>query len=375
MKALNLFNLSKVVLSDFFKRKNVEHNLDQTLNKAIAWLCKAQDSTNDGGVSEGYHLYHGWLPSYPETTGYIIETFFDYAAMTGDKSLRERAVKMADWLVAIQNEDGSIPDSYFKKKMVFDTGQVIFGFVRTYEETKKAQYIEAADRAGDWLCQVQEKDGTWRKFAVGGIPHTYYTRVAWSLAELHNITNNDKYLKACIKNIQWAISQQEENGWFNSAAFNLKNNPHPFTHTIAYTIRGILETGIYLQNADFIESAVKAMDNLIEKIPDNGMVSGSYDRYWQGDNTFTCLTGNSQLSIILFKFYIKTQNDKYIDAGKKINRFLMTRQQSRIKNPNLYGAVAGSYPVWGKYIHFAYPNWAAKFFVDALLLEKQMFKV
>ncbi len=45
---------------------------------AIDWLCRAQDVRNDqpdaGGVSAGWSFEDGWLPSYPETTGYIIET-------------------------------------------------------------------------------------------------------------------------------------------------------------------------------------------------------------------------------------------------------------------------------------------------------------
>ena len=61
------------------------------LAEAIGWLKRAQDATPDRGVSRGYSLaWHphrrarGWQPSYPETTGYIIPTFFDCAAALGD---------------------------------------------------------------------------------------------------------------------------------------------------------------------------------------------------------------------------------------------------------------------------------------------------
>jgi hypothetical protein len=33
----------------------------------------------------------------------------------------------------------------------------------------------------------------------------------------------------------------------------------------------------------------------------------------------------------------------------------------------LRGAVAGSSPIFGRYMAFRYPNWAAKFFMDALM--------
>jgi lipopolysaccharide/colanic/teichoic acid biosynthesis glycosyltransferase len=36
-----------------------------------------------------------------------------------------------------------------------------------------------------------------------------------------------------------------------------------------------------------------------------------------------------------------------------------------------YGGVAGSYPIYGASAPLQYPNWAAKFMVDALLVRKQ----
>ena len=61
----------------------------EALGAAIDWICKAQDASGDGGVARSYSLaYHrffkkrGWTASYPETTGYIIPTMFDYARKT-----------------------------------------------------------------------------------------------------------------------------------------------------------------------------------------------------------------------------------------------------------------------------------------------------
>ena len=59
-----------------------------------------QDATPDDGVSRSYVLRHmrshersGWLASYPETTGYIIPTFFAYAALTGKSTDTVRQVR------------------------------------------------------------------------------------------------------------------------------------------------------------------------------------------------------------------------------------------------------------------------------------------
>lgn len=362
----------QIVLYDFFKKSHSENSIDSALHDAVDWLCRAQDSSSDDGVSEGYHLKHGWLPSYPETTGYIIETLCDYSELSNNTSLKDRALRMTDWLVMIQSEDGSIPDSYFKKKMVFDTGQVLFGFVRAFEETGKPRYREAALLAGKWLIDVQEPNGTWRKFAVGGIPHAYYARVAWSLARLHHLTGDDYYKESCRKNVEWVLSQQLKNGWFDHASFARAKHVRPYTHTIAYTIRGVLESGMYLRRDDFIDAARKAMDGLLGVVPDSGGLYGSYDKKWQREGRFSCLTGNAQLAIIFFKLYQLTDNQQYLAAGRKINSYLLSKQEKRINNKNVFGALAGSCPIWGEYIHFMYPNWATKFFIDSLMLEKKL---
>src|SRR5207249_2534503 len=36
-------------------------------------------------------------------------------------------------------------------------------------------------------------------------------------------------------------------------------------------------------------------------------------------------------------------------------------------DPNLRGGIPGSDPLWGGYLTYALPNWAAKFFIDAML--------
>ena len=370
MKAYNILNISKISLYDFFiKNRPVAENRSH-LESALQWLFLAQDSTNDGGVSEGYHLYHGWLPSYPETTGYIIETIFDYYHIfDGDDSLTTRAVRMADWLMQIQNADGSIPDSYFKKKMVFDTGMVIFGFIRTFEETGDEKYKEAAIRAADWLVAQQESGGEWINYAADNIPHTYYSRVAWSLLKVHSVTSNDDYKKACINNIEWCLRQQAESGWFDQASFNTHNHHKPFTHTIAYTLRGILESGLYLNNTSYIDAVKKSLDNLIVQLPNNGFVCGTYDSNWRGDQSYSCLTGNMQLAIIMNKLYMTTGIKKYHQQAVIINDYAKSKQVTNTKNKNILGALAGSYPIWGDYIHYCYPNWATKFLMESLIIE------
>jgi hypothetical protein len=47
------------------------------------------------------------------------------------------------------------------------------------------------------------------------------------------------------------------------------------------------------------------------------------------------------------------------------------KRQQRLADPDsvVRGAIAGSFPIWGAYSRFEFPNWAAKFFADALMIE------
>jgi hypothetical protein len=366
-----VFSLLKNVKSSMIGENPSTCSNEIHISEAMNWLLRAQGITGNDGVSEGFHLYHGWLPAYPETTGYIIETFFHYADLTDNNFYRKSAVKMANWLCLIQNDDGSIPDSYFKKKMVFDTGQTIFGFVKTFEVTGDKKYQDAAVKAADWLISQQEKDGSWIKYAAHNMPHTYYSRVAWSLLKVHQIFSADRYIESCIQNIEWCLKQQEDNGWFRNASFNLRNHHRPFTHTIAYTIRGILESGIYLQNEKYINTAKKVIDNLAIEIQPNGFVYGTFNKDWKGDKKFSCLTGNAQLSMNFLRLAQLKKSEMYFKIASIINNYLKSRQNISTNNLNIRGAIAGSYPIWGGYMHFMYPNWATKFFVDALILENE----
>jgi len=106
-------------------------------------------------------------------------------------------------------------------------------------------------------------------------------------------------------------------------------------------------------------------------IHDDGFCHGTYDRDWKSGARFACLTGSVQIALVLLRLHEMDAQQKYLDTAKKLNRFLCARQ-TLTGAPETRGAIAGSFPVWGDYQRFAFPNWAAKFFIDSLLLEKKI---
>lgn len=125
-----------------------------------------------------------------------------------------------------------------------------------YSELKRTECLEAAVNAGKWLMAQQDADGCWRRSTHNGIVHTYNTRATWALLQTGLLANDQELIAAATKNIDWALTQQLDSGWFKNNAFT--TDVEPFTHTIAYAIRGILECGILLNRQEYIDSATKA---------------------------------------------------------------------------------------------------------------------
>ncbi len=343
------------------------------LDAAIDWLCRAQDATADGGVAQTYLVRSGrWANSYPETTGYIIPTFYSYAALTGEEAPRARARRMLDWECDIQLADGGVlagalGDS--DQPTIFNTGQVLFGWVRGFEEEGEERYREAALRAANWLCDVQDEDGCWRRYGspmTGKAVNTYNTRSAFGLLRVHAITGEQRLLRAAVRNAEWALTMRRDNGWL--AENCLQDNSQPFTHTIAYAMRGLLEIGVYAQREDILAAARRMADALVERLPADGRLPGRFDQDWRPTVKWSCLTGDCQLAINWARLYQITGEARYREAVQRILGFVK-RTHKLDGKPAERGGIKGSHPINGGYHPWQYPNWAAKFFADALMLE------
>jgi hypothetical protein len=70
--------------------------------------------------------------------------------------------------------------------------------------------------------------------------------------------------------------------------------------------------------------------------------------------------------------YALTGDGRYYAAAGRINDFLRRTQDLEAADASKRGAVKGSWPFYGAYERLNYPNWAAKFFADALMLEIEL---
>ena len=79
-----------------FFQKNAPNAIEAALSAAMHSLTEAQDITNYGRALAGLSLRNGCKAAYPETTGYIIETFYDYADHAVEMPFKSRGAPIAE---------------------------------------------------------------------------------------------------------------------------------------------------------------------------------------------------------------------------------------------------------------------------------------
>jgi hypothetical protein len=344
------------------------------LDAALRWLCLAHDVTGRRGASKGFSLLHGWLPAYPETTGYIVGTLLEHAERTGDEELRVRAREMGDWEIEVQNPDGGVMEGAFasppSRSVVFNTGMVIFGWVDLYEAFGDEAHLEAARRAGAFLARVQHDDGTWQGAqTLAANPHTYHSRVDWALLRLFEATGEEEYRTAAVRNLDWVLSTQQANGWHEWCNFRAGELPN--SHGLAYTMRGLLESAALLGEERYLEGAVRTAHAMLGVYRRLGRLPGTFDRDWSPGVDWVCVTGLAQTGGVWLRLFQETGDVVLRQAGVEAVAHAAA-YQSRSSWPAVDGAVPGSFPIYGRYAPLQYPNWAAKFLADSLALRERV---
>ena len=373
-------SLIGLVVRDALSIRHPLRSPDEHLDAAIEWLCRAQDATGSGGVARSYalrymrgHQRRGWLAAYPETTGYIIPTFLAYAAIVGRNDLRERALRMARWEIDVQMESGAVQGGvigHTPTPAIFNTGQVLFGWAAAYRETADSRFQKAAGRAADFLVEAMDADGAWRRhgsrFARQGV-NVYDARTAWGLLDASLITGDARHREAALRNLQFVLTRQRANGWFEECC--LDDNDHPLLHTIAYTMEGLVESGLILGDARYVDAARRAADALLALQRGDGGLSGRFDAVWRPSASWSCLTGDAQTSIVWLRLFEVTGERRYLDAARRLIRYVAATQDLAHGEPGVRGGIQGSDPIYGGYGTWEYLNWAAKFYADALMAE------
>jgi hypothetical protein len=338
----------------------------------VDWLCESQDWTSDDGSSKGHHLVKGPMASYPETTGYAIPSLYDAAEILQQPDIGNRCERMANWLVSIQLSNGAFQGGAVDRPavpIVFNTGQIIFGLLRAHAETNNPQYLNAARRAGEFLQECQDSDGAWRKYDYLDLPHVYSVRVAWSLLLLTRATGEPSFAHTAVANLEWALRQQQPNGWYANNHF--KPGELPNTHGIAYVTQSLVESSVLTGDSRYLESAKVVADRLLRRFEMSGRIQGVHSSDWKSPKSHTCVTGNIQMAITWLRLHQIQGDIQYLNAALRVVDQVCAIQKT-VGPAGIRGGIPGSVPTWGSYAPLQYPNWAVKFWLDLLVLTESV---
>jgi hypothetical protein len=342
---------------------------DRHLEATTAWL---RESVARGrGGSAAYATPIGtWARPYPETTGYLLPTLL----ALGEHDL---AARLSSWLLAIQQRDGwwagGTHPSRSPRASVFNTAQIVHGLVACAHATGDERLREPIRRAASWLASGVGSDGLWahRDYRAATTP-TYYTHAAWPMLEAAAFLEDDAIETSARRVLDAMLARRRDNGAFAGWGFGDADD-RAFTHTIAYTLRGFLGAaevlGDWARYGDPVEQALAYLYRRAELT--GGALPGSFDSEWRPDERYVCLTGNAQLAICILLLERRAADLRLVNGAAKLVDEVCRSQRVRAPLAAVRGAVPGSRPLWGRYMVGRYPNWAAKYHCDALLLLTQ----
>ena len=348
---------------------------------AVDWLLRGQRATPDDGVSLGYFPCSAdgvrWRPSYPETTGYIITSLLAFARRYDDARARDAAIRMARWEASIQMASGAVQGGPVVARdrqtpAAFNTGMVLDGWCSAYDLTEDPELLQAARRAADFLVDDLDDAGYYRTngaFVKAGEIKTYTCLCAWAIHRLGDRLDEARYRKAAVRSVEAALRQQQANGWF---AHNcLTRSDAPLTHTLGYTMQGVLEVGACAKRDDFVAAIERTMQAVIPRIDESGFLPGMFFADWRPASLSSCLTGSAQIAIVGYRLHEMTGRPEYRGAADRLTDFLKALQALDAPDENVNGALAGSFPLFGDYMRGGYPNWATKYLLDALMSQER----
>ena len=353
---------------------------DRHIAMAISWFDWATAASPDGGVPHSVNLRNfasdkpaEIAPSYPETSGYILCTLI-YGLRSGLPSLsRARLEGLCQYLMRAQTSSGGMPGpGQDSRCLSFDTGQVLTGLTSFHRHIdQSAELRSVIERAADWMSAQVEADGGFSPISCYRGQRVYYVQATIGLLHAARCFGRNDWLDAAARNADWAYRRHCGNGWFETISF--EDDDYQNLHGIAYTLRGMIELGYHLRRPEMIDAGRAAIDAMAGReyrgLPAPNALPGHFARGYDEYHRSISPTGMSQIAICAYMLAQITADTKYAQLGDRLTEATKTFQLRGFSTPSLNGALPGSWPVTGPYMHASLPNWPLKFFLDALYIK------
>jgi len=368
----------KRVLYDTLHVQRDVPSFDQSLRNTVQWIDASFKSRGDGGSSAYYFLGHGWKGSYPETTGYIIPTLYNYSHYVNEPYWSVLAKKAAEWLISIQSEEGGWQGLQIGVKCelrIFNTAMILDGLIAAYKEEKDEIYLNSAVKGAKWILSKMDANGLFKENTpVPGGSAGDMLVLACMLNVIQYMPKDEQanYTPAIIRSLHAHLQLQTENGWFSKCNFADSYPGTALLHHVGYTLDGLIVSSELLDDDTYCKAGLKLAKKLLEKFESEKTLPAYINSDWTshydlGGKYSLCLTGLSQVAISFHKIAKLSGELAYAKAADAIILQVATISNWRSREKGLNYGVAGSYPISGNYQKNKVVNWAAKYHAESIL--------
>ncbi|MGP8217520.1 MAG: hypothetical protein ACLQQ4_18270 [Bacteroidia bacterium] len=369
----------KRVWEDSFNRIPPAPSFEKSLESTFQWIDASFKATGDGGSSAYYQFGKGWATSYPETTGYLIPTLYDYSAYTKDAYWSGLAKKTADWLLSIQSVEGGWQGLQIGvpcELRIFNTGMILDGMMAAYRNEKNEAYLISACKGVEWIVSKVGENGLFISnnpvktgWSADLLVLSYVSMVLQYMPE----KEQQHYKPILLRSIDAHIKLQHENGCMGSSNFADSFPGTSLLHITGYALDGLLVLFEIFNDKKYYNAAIRIAENLLKLHKAIGQIPAYLNSDWSvyydlgGKKASLCLTGLSQVAICFHKISRISDNPEYAGAADKIIKIVAALGNHQSKYSGLNYGIPGSFPISGSYQKFKILNWAAKFHAESIL--------
>lgn len=358
---------------------------EESIKLGLGWLNQAHIAVGKKGFSSKYALSKkSFVTNYPETSGYTLCTLLalmrNKAVSEKDSILiKEMIISTYTYLLSIQQEIGSFTGgregmANYGIPNIFNAGQILLGLTDLAEcgiqlelitDSQKKELDRAIERCARFMSDNVEHDGKLNtQYTFRNNQGSYHTRSTYGLIRAALYLNNIEYVQSAKRHINFVVNKQRKDGWIDDWSFTAE---FAVLHTTVYTLRGILEASLLLDNRKFLDAVIKGVEHLYYYPSSWDGLPPSHLNSEGSVIDQLCITGLSQLSIVLSKLYEKTGNELYKQRFNIIVSAI-TKFQIRDEDNNINGAMPASWPPYGKYQANDLIEWGIKFHLDSMLI-------
>lgn len=143
-----------------------------------------------------------------------ILAILEHHEVTGDDRWLDRAGKLAEFMLFMQEASGRFESKYFYDlakaepfESIYYPGEAILAFTRLHDATGQKRYLEAAHRGARWLIDVRDASKS-----TPELPHDHW--LLMGLAEIHPKTKDAKLLNHAQRIAEAILGAEHRNAEF-----------------------------------------------------------------------------------------------------------------------------------------------------------------